>query len=68
MRKDPNEWNNLAKSAEHEEVIKKHRAMMPKSSRMPAKGSHSRILTYDPEGKTIWEGKEIEPGTAIPEL
>ena len=68
MRKDPNEWTNLIGNPEYDQVIAEHRKWVPKLSRKPAPGSRSRILTYDPEGKTIWEGKEIKKGDPIPEL
>ena len=68
MKNDPNEWKNLAGSAEHEKIMAEHRKWIPKVSRKPAPGSHSRILTYDPDGKTIWQGKEIKPDDPIPEI
>ena len=68
MKKDPNEWHNLAGSAEHEKIMAEHRKWIPEVSKKPAPGSHSRILTYDPDGKTIWQGKEIKPDDPIPEL
>jgi len=68
MRNDPNEWTNLIGSAEHEQIIADHKKWLPAESRKPAPGSHSRILTYDPDGKTIWEGKEIKRDDPIPEI
>ena len=68
MKNDPNEWHNLAGSAEHEGVIAEHKKWLPETSRQPAPGSAARILTYDPDGKTIWEGKEIKKSAPIPEL
>jgi arylsulfatase A-like enzyme len=68
MRKDPNEWTNLIGNPEYDKVIAEHRKWIPKVSRKPAPGSRSRILTHDPEGKTIWEGKEIGKDDPIPEL
>ena len=68
MQKDPNEWSNLAGNPEYEKIIAEHRKWIPEVSRKPAPGSRARILTYDPEGKTIWEGKEIGEHDPIPEL
>ena len=69
MVKDPNEWTNLAKSAEHEAIIAEHRKWIPKISNKPAAGSHSRILTYDPDtGDVTWQGKPIKKDDPIPEI
>lgn len=67
MKKDPNEWKNLIGSAEHEKVVADHKKWIPEISKKPAPGSRARILTYDPNGKTIWEGKEIKKDDPIPE-
>ncbi len=68
MRKDPNEWNNLAKDSSHAAVLAEHRTMAPGKSARPAPGSAARVLTYDPKGQTIWEGKPIGKDDPIPEL
>ncbi|HRX78484.1 MAG TPA: sulfatase, partial [Pirellulaceae bacterium] len=47
MRKDPNEWKNLATVSAFATILAEHRAHMPKSSSKPAPGSASRILLYD---------------------
>ncbi len=56
------------RQSEYEQIIADHRKWLPAESRKPAPGSQSRILTYDPDGKTIWEGKEIKKDDPIPEL
>jgi arylsulfatase A-like enzyme len=68
MRKDPHEWNNLAKDPKYSDVIKEHQSFLPKVNRKPAPGSSSRILTRDGKGKVIWQGKEIKPADPIPGL
>ncbi|MBO94797.1 MAG: choline-sulfatase [Opitutales bacterium] len=68
MRKDPHEWNNLAKNPKYAEVIKEHQSFLPKENRKPAPGSRSRILTRDGKGKVIWQGDEIKPDDPIPGL
>ncbi len=69
MVADPNEWSNLAASAEHEAVIEAHRRWIPEVSNPPAPGSRARILTYDKEtGRVVWEGKEVKPGDPVPEI
>ena len=66
MRKDPNEWHNLAGNAKLANVIDQHRRWIPKSVQ-PAPGSRSRILIYK-DGKANWEGTDIGPKDPIPEL
>jgi len=66
MRKDPNEWNNLAKDSKYAGVIKEHKAFLPKVNRKPASGSAHRILTRNENGKVIWQGDEIRPDDPIP--
>ena len=67
MRKDPNEWNNLAHDSKYAEVIAEHKKFLPKENRMPAPGSRARILTYK-DGKVIWQGEEVKPKDPIPGL
>ncbi len=67
MKKDPNEWNNLIGKPGYEEIIAGHKKWIPKTSRQPAPGSHSRILTYNSETKeVVWEGQQVLPTDAIP--
>ncbi len=68
MRKDPHEWNNLAKNPKYADVIKQHLSFLPKENRKPAPGSAARILTRDEKGKVIWQGDEIKAGDPIPGL
>ena len=67
MRKDPNEWTNLAHDSKYAEVITEHKNFLPKSNRQPAPGSRARILTYV-KGKVVWQGEEIKPNAPIPGL
>ena len=67
MRRDPNEWNNLAKNPKLSAVIREHRRWLPKTSAKPAPGSRSRILIYR-GGQANWEGKDIGPDDPIPEI
>jgi len=69
MIKDPNEWTNLANSAEYGEIIKNHRSWIPKDNKKPAPGSAHRVLTYDKDsGSVIWEGRPIKKNEKIPEI
>jgi len=67
MRKDPNEWKNLAMNPKHKKVIAEHRKWLPKKSRKPAPGSRSRILIFE-AGEANWEGKDIGKDDPVPEL
>ena len=67
MRKDPNEWKNLATDPQHLEVVKSHRKFLPRENRQPAPGSRHRILVSK-DGKVTWEEREIAPEAPIPEL
>jgi len=67
MKKDPNEWTNLAHDSKYKSVIAEHKKFLPKSNRQPAPGSRSRILTYV-KGKIVWQGEEVKPTDPIPGL
>lgn len=67
-RTDPNEWTNLAQRADLQGVIAEHRRWLPTEEKPLAPGSAHRTLTYDPRTKiAVWEGKEVLPGTPVPE-
>ena len=65
MRKDPNEWNNLANNSKHAKVIARHKKFLPKNNRKPAPNSKHRILLYN-NGKANWQGSDIDPKAPIP--
>ena len=65
MKKDPNEWHNLAGKEEYGKVIANLKQFVPKVNKKPAPGSRSRILTYDGK-KIIWQNKEVKPTDPIP--
>ena len=67
MRKDPNEWKNLASDPQFASIIAEHRAQMPQTSAKPAAGSAHRILVYE-DGKANWENEDIGADDPIPEL
>jgi len=67
MHNDPHEWHNLASDPQYATVLKEHRQWLPAPSAKPAPGSRHRILTYE-DGTPNWEGTDIAPGDAIPEL
>ncbi|MEM8953849.1 MAG: sulfatase [Verrucomicrobiota bacterium] len=69
MKKDPNEWTNLADNPEYSDQKKKLVKWVPKNDAPPAPGSAARILTYNPDtGETLWEEEPINPNDPIPEL
>ncbi len=59
MRRDPNEWRNLAKYG-YEKELTRLRKWLPISDFPPAPNSKHRILVRDGD-KWIWEGKPIDP-------
>ncbi len=65
MRKDPNEWDNLANDPKFDSIKKEHAEFLPEKNLKPVKGSASRILVYE-DGIPVWEGKTILPGDPIP--
>ncbi|MCH8216246.1 MAG: sulfatase [Planctomycetes bacterium] len=67
MRKDPNEWRNLADDSQFTEILRDHRRWLPEKNVPPAPGSRHRILTYN-EGVANWEDKDIDPKEPIPEI
>ena len=67
MRRDPNEWTNLAPDAKFAATKAELRKLLPSTSAAPAPGSEHRILTFD-AGRVVWEGKEIGPNDPIPEF
>ena len=67
MRKDPNEWHNLAGDKKYADIIAAHKKYLPKNNRPPAPNSRARILTYE-KGKVVWQGEEVKPKDPIPGL
>jgi len=68
MRKDPNEWTNLAGDPQLAGVVAEHSRWLPKIDVPPAPGSAHRILTYDAKTDiAVWEGKPVHRSDPIPE-
>ena len=67
MQTDPNEWYNQATNPKHASVLEEHRRWIP-TSRQPVPGSKHRILIRSEDGTVNWEGADIAPNAAIPEL
>jgi choline-sulfatase len=66
MRKDPNEWTNLASRPEHQAVKTELARWLPKSPAAPVPGSKSRLIELR-DGTVYWETEPIAPGAAIPD-
>ena len=64
---DPHEWHNLAEVAQYAGLKHELRRLLPQINRKPAPGSKHRVLIYE-DGKANWEGGDIDPEEAIPEL
>ncbi|HUR59052.1 MAG TPA: sulfatase/phosphatase domain-containing protein, partial [Opitutaceae bacterium] len=68
MQNDPNEWTNLAAKPEHASIVAEHRRWLPKVDLPPAKGSASRVLTYDAaKDEATWEGEVVRRADVIPQ-
>ena len=62
MKRDPNEWKNLAGEKKFAATKKDLGRWIPKVDLPPAPGSAHRILTYDSATKqAVWEGEVIDP-------
>ena len=67
LRKDPNEWTNLAAKADFTKVKGDLEKWLPKADKPPAPGSRDRVLTYDAKtGEVLWEGKPIRATDTVP--
>jgi hypothetical protein len=55
---DPNEWDNLADEPYYAEVVKQHRAWLPKVNAEPAPGSSGRLLD-ERDGVWYWQDEVI---------
>ena len=67
MRKDPNEWKNLAGDPKYQKVVKSHLKFLPRDDKPPAPGSRARILTMEKD-HVIWQGEKVGPEDPIPGL
>lgn len=67
MRKDPNEWTNLASDKSYADILAEHRKWLPKIDVEPVPGSAHRVLTFR-NGQVIWEGSDVESADPIPEI
>jgi len=60
LRRDPNEWTNLASNPRYAGVVREHARWSPTTNAPPAPGSATRILVKE-DGVWLWEGKPIIP-------
>lgn len=68
LKRDPNEWTNIASTEEAKPVKANLVQWLPKVNLKPAPGSAHRVLTYDPTtGEINWEGKNIDKFAPIPD-
>jgi arylsulfatase A-like enzyme len=66
MQRDPNEWTNLAGSAEFSATKKELAKWLPKINAAPVPGSKMRLLEKRAD-TWFWEGEKIEPGAPVPD-
>jgi arylsulfatase A-like enzyme len=67
LKKDPNEWHNIATQSEMMTRKTELAKWIPKNNHLPYFGNGARVLQYE-NGKPIWEGEEIFPSDSIPDL
>lgn len=67
MKEDPEEFRNLAGDPTYAEEMRRLAKWIPKHQEPHVPKSAARILEYR-DGKPFWEGKEISPDDAIPEI
>lgn len=68
LKKDPNEWFNLATDAQYDPVKKDLAKWLPKVDKPPVPGSKHRILTFEPgTGEAIWEDAPIDKTAKLPD-
>jgi arylsulfatase A-like enzyme len=68
LKEDPNEWRNRIDDPAASPQAKRLAEWLPKVNLPPVSGSHSRVLTYDPQKDEVtWEGMTVRRGDAIPE-
>jgi arylsulfatase A-like enzyme len=67
LKKDPNEWTNIASEVRVKKVKADLQKWLPEIDRAPVPNSRDRVLTYDPETKALtWEGKPISDTDDVP--
>ncbi len=62
LRRDPNEWRNLARGRDanrYRAVMRDHARWLPKTNAPPVAGSAARLLVQQ-DGQWFWEGKPIQ--------
>lgn len=67
LKKDPNEYTNLAADAATAALREELAAFLPVKPAQPAKGSRSRLIERKEDGSVYWENERIEKEAKIPE-
>ncbi len=67
LKKDPEEFENLAGGVSYTKEIKRLRKWIPQYQAPHAPGSALRTLIYK-DGMPIWQGEMISPGDKVPEM
>lgn len=60
VRKDPNEWTNLAANPKHAKTSRELARWLPKTNAAPLPSAFARLVEIR-DGKVFWEGKPIDP-------
>ena len=67
IKKDPNEYTNLASNRETAKLKNKLAAFLPKNPAKPAVGSNARLVELKEDGSVYWQNERIEEGAKIPD-
>ena len=67
MRKDPDEFKNLASDPKTKKLRKKLASYLPKKPAKPVEGSNARLIERKKDGSVYWQNTLIERDAKIPE-
>ena len=67
VRKDPDEFKNLASDPKTKKLRKKLASFFPKNPAKPVTGSNARLIERKKDGSVYWENTLIEKDAKIPE-
>ncbi|MFA6543432.1 MAG: sulfatase [Limisphaerales bacterium] len=67
MKRDPNEWDNLATAPQHMKTKAELAKWLPKKDVPAAPGSQHRVFSYDPvTEEVVWEGERVRKTDLVP--
>jgi len=67
MKKDPEEFTNLASRPGTKSLKQELASFLPKKPAKPVPGSNARLVELKEDGFVYWQNERIEKGAKIPE-